>query len=434
MDVKVATEVAENFPAWEHKLNFLKTSVGKTYQELEVDRDKLERERLARERTRRREEARKAEERHKQIEEEEEKIKKATKEHRRREEEAKQEEAAKKAEEAARGKTFLASQTTVAYLSTHPASGSAHARRMLLISDPVALYPVVFRWYTSHIAQLPAFIAMIDAIAEASRASKQRHHQEILQKEAEERVSLQSQRTLQNKVMQWRFKDKEQLYANHDKEMLNMVNDNGIMKAQVLSPGFQAPPHEPPMDTLPTLSFEDKVLVSNLPKIMKNANPETRAIYWKIIDEMFQSVRNIQAEYVGQDPSESMYPPVSHYTATISHAEHVSTLVMKNTDFTDRTNPPQTDADGDAGQGKKRSRNDNDSMDGDDYLERQSRAPKKARLQQGAIVQQAEFAPQEDFEQPTIVQQAELAQPGHFDHQDMELPMPGFAQKGQFDY
>lgn len=75
---------------------------------------------------------------------------------------------------------------------------------MLLISDPVALYPVVFRWYTSHIAQLPAFIAMIDAIAEASRASKQRHHQEILQKEAEERVSLQSQRTLQNKVMQWR--------------------------------------------------------------------------------------------------------------------------------------------------------------------------------------------------------------------------------------
>lgn len=129
MDVKVATEVAENFPTWEHKLNFLKTSVGKTYQELEVDRDKLERERLARERTRRREEARKAEERHKQIEEEEEKIKKATKEHRRREEEAKQEEAAKKAEEAARGKTFLASQTTVAYLSTHPASGSAHARR-----------------------------------------------------------------------------------------------------------------------------------------------------------------------------------------------------------------------------------------------------------------------------------------------------------------
>ncbi|KAK3502215.1 hypothetical protein B0T13DRAFT_523954 [Neurospora crassa] len=64
----------------------------------------------------------------------------------------------------------------------------------------------------------------------------------------------------------------------------------------------------------------------------------------------------------------------------------------------------------DAGQGKKRLRNDDDSSNDDDEdVQHQSRASKKARLQQADISQ-----PQ-DFEQPTILQEADFAQQGQLD-------------------
>ncbi|KAK1779791.1 hypothetical protein QBC45DRAFT_325239, partial [Copromyces sp. CBS 386.78] len=89
-------------------------------------------------------------------------------------------------------------------------------------------------------------------------------------------------------------------------------------------------------------------------------------------------------------------------------------------------------ADADAGvrsnRGKKRPRtnNDNDSSNGNDEVDYQPRATKKARLQEGAIVQQAEFSQQDEFEHLAM----EPAMPPDLPI----LPMPELVQQEHVDY
>ncbi|EAA33517.1 hypothetical protein GE21DRAFT_5282 [Neurospora crassa] len=89
-----------------------------------------------------------------------------------------------------------------------------------------------------------------------------------------------------------------------------------------------------------------------------------------------------------------------------------------------------TNAEGnaDAGQGKKRLRNDDDSSNDDDEdVQHQSRASKKARLQQADISQ-----PQ-DFELPTILQEADFAQQGQLDSLYIDPAMLEMPQEEQFN-
>ncbi|KAK3484872.1 uncharacterized protein B0T23DRAFT_327877 [Neurospora hispaniola] len=95
-----------------------------------------------------------------------------------------------------------------------------------------------------------------------------------------------------------------------------------------------------------------------------------------------------------------------------------------------------TNAEGnaDACQGKKRPRNDDDSSDDDDDdVQHQSRASKKARLQQGSITQQTDISQQQAFEQPTILQQADFAQQGQLDSLYMDPAMLALPQEEQFN-
>ncbi|KAK3947363.1 hypothetical protein QBC32DRAFT_384589 [Pseudoneurospora amorphoporcata] len=107
----------------------------------------------------------------------------------------------------------------------------AYLYNMLQASNHVNVYPIIYRWWTENMAQLPAFRAVIDAIAEAFNNVRHNHRQDMLRKEADESTHIQAQRALQNDVIHWR--NEARGWFTEFKKAEAAHNENSILTAQI---------------------------------------------------------------------------------------------------------------------------------------------------------------------------------------------------------